>query len=207
MKFLQWYCGEMKRKKGTAAADDPSWPHPQNPAPGDLRLVQAFVGTAVGAGGAEELTSPAALVDWLARWRLIAPGAKLTPADLERAVAVRAALRALIRINSGASPHAEALARLDAAAVEAPLVVRFGRDGSVRLEPSADGLASALGRLFATVTLARRDGLWRRVKLCANSECGRVFYDQSPNRSGRWCTNRCRSLLNARTYRRRHPHR
>ena len=53
------------------------WARLVGPAPGDLRIVQAFANTKDLATGGEEFSNPTALRDWLARWRLLAPGTKL----------------------------------------------------------------------------------------------------------------------------------
>jgi predicted RNA-binding Zn ribbon-like protein len=47
-------------------------------------------------------------------------------------------------------------------------------------------------------------GSWRRLKLCANPDCGRAFYDSSRNRSARWCSMATSgNRMKGRAYRRR----
>lgn len=180
------------------------WTSEVAPAPGDLRLVQAFVNTAARRGKTDELMSPQSLADWLARRRLLPAATELGPEDLERALAVRRGLRALIAANRGAKKvNAGAVGALDRAVASAPLVVRFDAEGSSVFEPAASGLDGALARLVAVVALARLAGRWSRLKLCIAAECRQVLYDASPNRSTKWCTVRCGDRIKARESRRR----
>lgn len=71
-------------------------PSQPKPAPGDLRLVQAFLNTVDPAKGRDDLASPPELAIWLASHALTPAPPALGAADLERAIAVRAGLRALM---------------------------------------------------------------------------------------------------------------
>jgi predicted RNA-binding Zn ribbon-like protein len=198
----------MARRNRTANASpgDPLWTSHLKPAPGELRIVQAFVNTEGDAKATDEIASPRGLAAWLERWRLLPPDSELTADEHARALAVRGALRALAVANGGTPAAASAMERLDAVAAATLLVVRFDGGGASRLEPAGEGLAGALGRLLAIVVQARADGLWPRLKQCANAECRLLFFDQSPNRSARWCAKGlCGNLVHSRTFRRRHP--
>ncbi len=55
---------------------------------------------------------------------------------------------------------------------------------------------------MAIVVRAMADGSWSRIKACRNDTCRWLFYDQSRNRSGTWCTMAiCGSRMKARAYR------
>src|SRR5262245_19896645 len=95
------------------------------PAPGRLALVQAFENTVDLERGEEELLSPEALAGWLARRGLLGPGERLSQADLERALAAREAVRALLLANGGAPVDPEAADALDRLGAAARLRVRF----------------------------------------------------------------------------------
>jgi predicted RNA-binding Zn ribbon-like protein len=195
----------MARRKepwGDAVGDVP-WAAVLPPAPGDLRIVQAFVNTADLPTRTDELASLTGLQDWLKRWGL-APAGGVTVADHRCAVDVRDGLRSFLRANVGLRVDADAVARLDRAAAAATLRVRF-HGAATRLEPAADGVNGALGRLVRIVAETRQDGSWKRLKLCANEVCGRSFYDFSRIANGRWCVLRCGNLINSRIYRRRYP--
>ena len=63
----------------------------------------------------------------------------------------------------------------------------------------------ALGELLALVADARADGTWDRMKACAHDPCAWAFYDQSKNRSKRWCRmETCGNIEKARAHRARH---
>jgi predicted RNA-binding Zn ribbon-like protein len=167
-------------------------PNPQPghraPAPGQLALVQAFLNTHFDLGpdwGAEVLHSPSALDGWLAGRGLIAAAPPLADGnDLQHALALRRCLRDVV-----ARPHdARALHALTLSAGGAPATVEFTVAGP-RFAPAADhGVRAGLGVLVAVAGAAMLDGTWSRLKLCPGEHCGWAFYDQSRNRSGRWCS-------------------
>jgi len=199
----------MARKKkeswGDAVGSAP-WAKLIAPAPGDLRIVHALVNTVDPVTGTDELDSPAALREWLERWRLPAPDEGSEQAAFARIIDVRDGLRVLIAANGGAAVDADAMARLDAATENAVLRVRFDAGGGTRLEPTSRDFEGFLSGLFLIVARARSSGTWRRLKPCANPECRRAFYDASQSRNGRWCSmRRCGNKLKARTFRRRYP--
>lgn len=198
----------MARKKdpwGDAVGDVP-WARRVAPAPGDLRIVQALANTIDLETGNDELASPQALGDWLARWRLVSRGTKIGKADLERAIVVRDGLRLLLGANRGGALDAEAMARLDQALGDATYRLRVGADGSIRFEPASEGFDGAVARLFEIVARARLEDRWRRLKLCEAESCRRAFYDTSKSRTGKWCSMRfCGNRSKAESFRRRHP--
>jgi len=71
------------------------------------------------------------------------------------------------------------------------------------LEAAGEGVDAALARLLAIIYRATVDGTWARFKVCGNDTCRWAFYDQSRNRSGRFCGTACGDAVNARAYRRR----
>jgi predicted RNA-binding Zn ribbon-like protein len=161
-------------------------PGARPPAPGQLALVQAFLNTHFDLGpdwGADVLRSPAALGVWLADHGLItAPTAGRE--DLVAALALRRALRDVVEHPGD---HG-ALARLSASADGAPATVEFN-GGRPRFAPTPEaGPRTGLGVLIAVAAAAMLDGTWGRLKLCPGEHCGWAFYDQSRNRSGRWCS-------------------
>jgi predicted RNA-binding Zn ribbon-like protein len=174
------------------------------PAPEPLRLVQAFVNTVDFENGVEELTDPAALRRALTGLGVLAEGESLGEADLEQALGVREALRALLLGNNGVEVQRGTLATLEEAARRGKLVVRFDADRRTALLPDADGLDGALGRLVGVVHTAMADGSWVRLKACPRHICRWVFYDRSKNRSSRWCAmSVCGNRIKTGRYRRR----
>lgn len=137
--------------------------------------------------GVEELTDPAALEGALAGLGLLEGNRRLGPADLEQALRVREALRALLLGNNGVAVERATLETLEEATRRGRLAVRFGDDGRTALLPDAGGLDGALGRIVGVVHTAMADGTWPRLKACPRHICRWVFYDRSKNRSGTWC--------------------
>jgi predicted RNA-binding Zn ribbon-like protein len=157
-------------------------------ATGVVGLVQAFVNTVDLQDGPEELSDPNTLEAWLVAHGLMEPGPTPTEADLKDVIAVREAIRGLIGANSGGKVYPLDVATLNEAAAASRLRARFGADGRSRLEPEADGVAGAMGRVVAAVFTAMGDEDWSRLKLCGSATCRWAFFDMSRNHSSRWCT-------------------
>jgi predicted RNA-binding Zn ribbon-like protein len=172
-------------------------------APGRLELVRAFVNSVDYFDEEEDLPDPGALGDWLTERGLLEQDHFPTEADFRRAIDVREGLRALLRAHNGAELDSDAVERLDRVAGRAALSVRFSPEPELR--PRSDGVDGALGELLALVADARADGSWDRMKACAHDPCAWAFYDQSKNRSKRWCRmETCGNIEKARAHRARH---
>jgi predicted RNA-binding Zn ribbon-like protein len=153
------------------------------PAPGELALVQAFVNShydLVVDHGADLLATPAAVRRWLCEHGLIGPSTEVDTAEAARVVAAREALRAHA---AGASE----LGVLNEAAAGAGVEVRFGPAGPEFVAHDRD-VGGAIGLLLALVARAMLDGTWQRLKVCPGEDCGWMFFDNSRNQSGRWCS-------------------
>lgn len=149
-------------------------------APEPLREVQQFVNSV-------DLEHE---LDWLPDWL----DERGVTGELERARALREALRALVLANNGAAIDQPALELVNAAAARLPL--QLDADGSLRFGEGRDALdgvvAIALGAMLA--------GNWSRLKACRN--CCWSFYDYSPNRSATWCSMKlCGNRKKTRAYR------
>lgn len=160
---------------------------PSTPAPPQLEPVREFVNTYDAEDGTEMLDSPAALRAWLHARGLLGDGEQVGAVDVERATALREALRAILLHHGGLELDPEAGRTVEDAARRAQLSVRFGGHGEAFVEPLARGADAALGRLLAIIDAAQREGTWSRLKVCPADDCLWAFYDTSRNRSGRWC--------------------
>jgi predicted RNA-binding Zn ribbon-like protein len=78
------------------------------------------------------------------------------------------------------------------------------RRGTELVPVGSSELDRALGSLLAILARAIVDGSWLRLKVCPGRHCGWVFYDQSRNNSGRWCS---MSVCGGREKARAHYHR
>lgn len=174
------------------------------PAPGRLRLIQAFVNSRDCESGRDDFGTPAQLGEWLLSHGLLAGDAALGKEDLETARAGREALRSMLLANNGMRPDHAALAVAENLTRRACLTVRFGDDGRAALTPQATGIDRALGTLFAIAFEAMLDGTWARFKACPEGTCRFAFFDHSRNRSGTWCSmSSCGNREKARQYRER----
>lgn len=173
-----------------------------NAAPEPLRLVQLFVNTAsVVEHTAEWLPSASALARWLGEHDSQAAG-KPTQDDLDRALVLREALRALLRRNNTGEEATGAATVVNDAAARAGLALALDDAGELRLDVRATGVDAALGRIVAAAYGAMLDGSWTRLKVCR--KCCWAFYDPSKNRSGTWCSMQlCGNRSKTREYRRR----
>ncbi len=150
---------------------------------------RSYVRRGVRMTGGDTLPTTGALAAWLAGHRLTTPGTAVTPDDLAAAHRLRAALRA-------------SFTGTETVLDEFPLVVRLAT--APALEPAAGGVRGALGTLAARVALARADGSWRRMRMCAAADCRWIFYDGSRSAGGRWCSMAsCGNRDKTRAYRRR----
>jgi predicted RNA-binding Zn ribbon-like protein len=166
-------------------------PGGRKPAPGPLALVQGFINShydLVFEHGAEVLHSPSALARWLADRGLLAAGAELTVADLERTLEFREELRRLARETGDDGPSGPTLEQCNRAAAGAPAEVRLTPSGPQFVPPDGAGVSGAIGVLLAIVATSMREGTWARLKICPGDHCGWAFYDNSRNQAGRWCS-------------------
>jgi predicted RNA-binding Zn ribbon-like protein len=159
-----------------------------NPAPGPLRLVQAFVNT----------VNLERRDDWLAGW-LAAQGVTATEAGIGRARVVREAIRELLYANNRHPVAGDPWSLLSRAADAAGLTIDFGKPALVVRATGVDG---AVGAVLAASFAAMTNGTWSRLKACRNHGCRWAFYDYSKNRSASWCSMQlCGNRTKTRAYR------
>jgi predicted RNA-binding Zn ribbon-like protein len=110
-----------------------------------------------------------------------------TAEELALARALRDAIRALAFANAGLPHDDGAEAVIDGVARRAGLTPVL-EAGMSRLEPRAEGVDAALGRIVAELHAAIWAGTFERLKACERESCRAVFHDHSRNHSGRWCS-------------------
>ena len=174
-------------------------------APGRLQLVQDFINTPDVETGQDELATTEGLEAWLGARNLAGELAPLecNGRELETAVALREALRALCLANNGEHPTGDRLALLKATEnLHLHLTARFGSDGGIQLEPDEVGARRGLAEILTIVFESLHDGSWQRLKACASDTCQWAFYDHSRNHSGHWCSmTSCGNRAKVRSYR------
>ena len=172
-------------------------PGGREPAPPPLRVVQRFVNSYNHELEVERdrLGSADKATRWLVDNALLARGVQLSVDDTRRLRGFREVIRDL----AGASPGSVTVVGAD---LGVSLRVRIGHGPSLRFEPTGSPLERIVGTLAAIVHEAMIDGSWQRMKLCR--ECSWLFFDNSRNRSGGWCSMAiCGNRSKNRSYRRR----
>ena len=173
-------------------------------APGQLALVQSFLNTVDLETGRDYLGDLASADLWLAAQRLVSPGTEYDERDRRRLVEVRRALHGLVAANAGTGVQRRAVTTLNDAARRVRLGVRLHPEDGYRLMAEGVGIDRPIGELLIAVTGSMAAGTFQRLKVCANDECQQAFFDESKNRSGRWCSmSRCGNRMKGRAYRQR----
>ncbi len=176
-------------------------------APGQLAFIQALVNTQYGQArrAHRDVSNPEQLRCWLVEQHLLADGVPVSEGDFRRIIQVREALRSFLRRNTDSDDTSFQVEMLNTLASNAPLTVRFRREGLPTLEPDIPGVDGVIASLVGMVFTAMIDGTWGRLKVCRNERCQEAFYDTSKNGSGVWCSMTvCGSRAKARLYRQRH---
>jgi len=151
----------------------------------------------------DEIDTAAGLGAWLAEHRLGGSGAAIRADQLQRALQLRASIRAVLE-QDPAARHAgrAALAAFDDAAGAFPLLVKLAPGKPAALTAAREDAISGLSTVVAQLYDAARNGTLDRLKMCASEECRRVFYDRSKPGSRRWCQSAmCGNRMKTRAYR------
>ena len=151
-------------------------------------LIREFVNTVEWQVDVDRWVSPSALADWLSAnttWERV----DLDFNDLALARRVREGLRSILLMHAGHDPLEATIEDLNDALRLIPLRMSFGATASFGLA-SAGGavVAQPLADVLAAVSTARTDGSWFRLKACSRDSCRWAYWDNSRNRSGRWCS-------------------
>jgi predicted RNA-binding Zn ribbon-like protein len=175
--------------------------------PVELAAVQAFLNSRDAATGRDDFATTDSLRRWLVSQRLVAPQAEFGEAERQHLVEVRDALAELVRSAHDGSRNGSTrrwVTILNEAARRVRLGVRLHPEEGYRLMAEGMGVDRPVGDLLVRVMSAMAAGTWPRLKVCANPECGRAFYDASRNRSARWCSMAtCGNRMKGRAYRQR----
>ena len=157
-------------------------------APGRLELLQRFVNSYNHDFPREwdRLGTPHKAQAWLRQKELVAPGDRISDADVVRLCELREAIRALAVANHGGQPGAAAVDVLRRASGTAQLSVAIEATGRTALEPTGRGVDGVVAALVGILHEAQLTGHWPRLKGCR--QCGYAFFDRSKNRSAAWCS-------------------
>lgn len=122
--------------------------------------------------GTDELVSPRQLRDWLRERGLLEDDVEVTPADVQRMVRLREALR---QFFADGKANRESVATFNWVGSKALLRLRFGRRrGDFWMEPAVGGFDGALARLLWIFQISQAKGP--------------VIRKRKPSVSDRWLT-------------------
>lgn len=170
-----------------------------------LDFMNSDVGDALGSGQrTDRLRDAGWVASFLARWKLGEHGAPVRN-SLTMLLELRSAMWSVVEaLVDDADVSDDDLARIDNA-LGGPVLRRgLVNDGAafrVELEPAKRDwvwVASEIAASFAAL-LGTHEA--HRMKLCGNPDCRWVFYDESKNRTRRWCADSCGNLIKVRRFR------
>lgn len=138
----------------------------------------------------DALADPAALPAWIEGHTEIEvdPDGGIDPKAHARLLALREALRDLLRTNAGEDGVELDLSPLQEAATESRYRATLAPDGRVCINADGDTVEALEARLLLAMELIQLLGAWPRVKACVADDCQWAFYDTSRNRSRTWCS-------------------
>jgi predicted RNA-binding Zn ribbon-like protein len=165
----------------------------------DVELVRSFANTVDVEDGSDRLASIGEFRTWLRDQDLDGAHRPIDDDDLALARELRRALRAEMASHHDDVADPASRATLDRLAADLPVQIV---PSTGALEPVARGCRGALTRVLASTHSLVRAGVWNRLKVCPNDDCAWAFYDESRNRSRRWCSmNVCGNRHKVRAYR------
>jgi predicted RNA-binding Zn ribbon-like protein len=170
-------------------------------------LLVAFVNTRDIETQADEISDPEALEKWIAAFNAEIGAPTVDTAGHRRVLALREALRALLRANNGGVAVHEDVVALHEACARARYRASVGPDAVLRIDPDGDGLDAFEERLVLAIERVQALGGWARLKACPAEDCQWAFIDSSRNRSRTWCSMEvCGNRSKTRRYRNRRAH-
>lgn len=176
----------------------------RSPAEAEAELLVSFVNTLDLETGADAVGEAEALSAWVADNVAGLGRPVVDPAEHRRALALREALRELMRANNGGEAAEERLAPLRDVAGRSRYRVALAAGEELAIEPAGEGLEAFEARLLLAVERLQAAGEWPRLKACPAEDCEWAFYDTSRNRSRTWCSmEECGNRAKTRRYRRR----
>ena len=157
----------------------------------------------------DDLQQPGWMEQFLTKWGLHVEQSP-DAAILATLIALRTLLRSIIETLGEGTITEQDQAALNAILLKMPLCRHLKKDAHgyqlemVPLKKDWDWVQAEIAASFAHV-LAYHDP--KRLKICANTYCRGIFYDESKSRTKLYCTpEKCANLWKARRYRARHTY-
>ena len=159
-----------------------------DPAPGPLRLVQAFGNTLSAEPDADLLATREEAAAWLHAAALLPAESGLSNSEHAALLRLRQAVLDALAAHTDGREDAEATARLTRALAEGRLVVTVDAASMVTLASAArSSYPSVVAGIAVAIAEAAAAGTWLRLKTCSGAACGQVFYDDSAAAGVREC--------------------
>lgn len=136
-----------------------------------------------------------------------AGGRPLLPEELEQLKELRGLLwDELQRLVAGESPSTELLAQLNTYMGNGPVVRRVvwtpAGDAEISLQPQRADWGQIMAEIAASFAAALLEKEPSRFRICGNPDCLWVYYDDTRNRSKRYCDDKlCGNLMKVRRFR------
>ena len=169
-------------------------------APGPARLIEQFANTVNLEYDTDAIATPAQLSAWLVEHALLEPAQPLDARVHEWFLRLRAGIREELGVHVGVDPTPAVLEAAAAVTRQVPILAYVAGPvlaPATWLEPPE----AALAQLTIAWVQLRTTGEAARLKRCAEHACELVFWDESKNRSRRWCSMRvCGSRVKSRRY-------
>lgn len=148
-----------------------------SPAPEPLTLLQAFLNTHRHSDRLDKLASMSRARVWL-RDHGVAP-AGCSQAELDRLVEARDGLRSMLGGDQGCT---------GVPALPQPVLTWDFHDDQLVLTGTGRGIERFLNDIAAAIVTASLTGMWTRLRVCPDDQCGLAFWDQTRNHSAVYCS-------------------
>jgi len=169
----------------------------------EIDLLVEFVNTHDLEEETDSIAGPDELSGWIAEQSGEHVGA-LDDADVDRVLALRESLRALLRTHNGEGIDERRLQPLREAAERSRFRTTFSAGGELQIAPARSDLTGFEARLLLAIERLQSQGAWLRLKACTDDGCQWAFYDATRNRSRTWCSmEECGNREKTRRYRQR----
>ncbi|MBP1176171.1 putative RNA-binding Zn ribbon-like protein [Paenibacillus sp. PvR133] len=162
-----------------------------------------------GSGRSEDrLLKPEWQNDFLIQWQFSAP-VPASAEDIEEMQILRRELRSFAEhLTSGGQMTSDLVDTINRKMIEGGPVTRLLKQEdehfNIVLEPVANGWKKVLAEVVADFAQAFVNSGGSRIRICDNTDCRWVFYDDTRNRSKRFCDDKmCGNLMKVRRFRER----
>ena len=154
----------------------------------------------------DKLDEPEWLTEWLGQQKLPAL-MPILPAELEQLKQLRSVLWAEVqRLVQGQAPDTSLLEQLNNYMAKGPVVRHIVWHGEgkaeIALQYQQTGWSQVMAEISASFAAALLEKELSRFRICENPDCLWVYYDDTRNRSKRYCDDKlCGNLMKVRRFR------